>query len=182
MSFSVTSIKGVDPPGNTTWYKYHNCPPTPFTVDLSKREGLIGEFLLDGSGSGPGLSWEIEFSISGTSPTDVTSTRTGHITLSSDPWPSVFWPPLIGAISRPDHAYVTFVFDGSAPYPFAYEVPTLRYIDDTNIMIEWFKDKSTFGMNVTMDKTLVSKLCDLAIAGIFAAHEKAADWAMGKVW
>jgi hypothetical protein len=137
---------------------------------------------LNGDGSGTGLSWEIKFEISGTSPTGVQSTRTGWITLSSTEWPKWWWPPLIGAISRPSNATVAFVFDGSAAHSFLYEVPTLRYIDDTNLMITWLPEKNTFGMGVTMDKTMISKLSDLAISGVLAAHQKAASWAVGKVW
>ncbi|KAJ9662719.1 hypothetical protein H2201_006003 [Coniosporium apollinis] len=153
-----------------------NAPKIPFTVDINKREGYIGEFILAADGAfqdGVGPNFGIKFQVSGTSPTGVESTRNGYITLSTSEW---------GTFGRPDHGHVTFVFDGSAAHTYMYNTPTFSYLDGINIAIRWLEKENAVGITVSMDKTLIKEICDRAIRGILYAHEKAADWAVGKVW
>jgi hypothetical protein len=87
-----------------------------------------------------------------------------------------------GIFARPDNATITFVFDGSAAHSYCYATPTLTYLDDVNIILEWLPKENAVGMTVSMDKTIIKWLCEQAIGGILTGHEKAASWAIGKVW
>ncbi|KAM0231460.1 hypothetical protein ACHAPO_008570 [Fusarium lateritium] len=176
MRFTVTEVKGLNPPNNGEWYYWNNCPATPFTVDLEKREGFLGEFRLSPNSvtqSGQGPKFEVRFTIEGTSPTGVTSSRNGWLTISTSEW---------GWFARPDNGLITFVFDGSAAETLLFNTPILAYLDDCNIVVEWLKNESAVGMTVTSDKTTIKQLCEYAIGGILTAHEKAASWVVGKVW
>lgn len=195
MRFTVTEVKGFNPPNNGEWYYHHvsssdtkpkesslltrrlkSCPATPFTVDLNKREGFIGEFWLSPNSiwqSGQGPKFEVRFTIEGTSPSGVTSSRNGWLTISTSEW---------GRVGRPDNGLITFVFDGSAADNLLFSTPVLTYLDDCNVVVEWLKDQSAVGMTITSDKTMVKQLCEYAIGGILTAHEKAAGWVVGKVW
>ena len=123
--------------------------------------------------SGKPPSFEIRFEINGTSPSGKTDTRGGYITIEMTEW---------GRVQRPDNAIITFVFDGSAAHSYIYNTPALVYLDDVNIVLEWLPQENAVGMTVSMDKTTIKWLCEQALGGIFAAHEKAASWAIGKVW
>ncbi|KAJ4139782.1 hypothetical protein NW768_001126 [Fusarium equiseti] len=176
MRFTVTGVKGLNPHDNGDWYYHHSCPATPFTVDLNKREGYIGEFYLAPKSvtqSGQGPKFEVGFTIEGTSPTGVTSSRNGWLTISTDEW---------GWFARPDKGVITFVFDGSAADQLLFNTPTLTYLDDCNIVVEWLTNERAVGMTITSDKTMVKQLCEWAIGGILKGHEKAASWVVGKVW
>ncbi|KAI9709004.1 MAG: hypothetical protein M1812_007817 [Candelaria pacifica] len=176
MKFTITEIKPVDPAEGGNWYKYASTAATPFTLDTTTSAGKIGDFYLACNStfqSGPGPSYEIRFRIDGTSPTNVSSSRTGFLTLSTTSW---------GTFQRPDNGLVSFVFDGSASHVLSFPTPTLTYLDDVNIVVEWLPKENALGLTVTSDKTFTKQLAEYAIGGIFKAHEKAASWAIGKVW
>ncbi|KAL6922647.1 hypothetical protein FSST1_006673 [Fusarium sambucinum] len=176
MRFTVTEVKGFDPPNNGEWRYLNNCPATPFTVDLDERHGFLGEFRLSPKTvmqSGQGPKFEVRFTIEGASPTGVTSSRNGWLTISTSEW---------GWFTRPNNGLITFVFDGSAAETLLFDTPILTYLDDCNIVVEWLKNESAVGMTITSDKTIIKKLCECAIGGILTAHKKAAGWVVGKVW
>jgi hypothetical protein len=153
-----------------------NCPQTPFTVDLAKNDGKVGEFWLacdSAFQSGQGPKFEIKFIVEGTAPTGVSSSRSGWLTISTTEW---------GTLGRPDNGLIAFVFDGSAANTLSFPTPTLTYLDDCNIVVQWIDKEKAVGMSITSDKTFTKQLCEYAIGGIFKAHEKAASWAIGKVW
>ena len=153
-----------------------NVPQLPLTVDVNKNEGKIGEFWLACEStfqSGPGPKFEVKFLIEGTAPNGVSSSRSGWLTISTDDW---------GTLGRPDRGIIAFVFDGSAAEVLDFPTPTLTYLDDCNIVVQWLEKENAVGMSITSDKTFVKQMAEYAIGGIFKAHEKAASWAVGKVW
>ncbi|KAI5848876.1 hypothetical protein BZA05DRAFT_475196 [Tricharina praecox] len=174
MTFTVTGVKPVVPAGD--WYAYTNLAKFPHVVDTSGPNPLIGGFSLSTTGitqHGSGPYFEVSFTVSGKSPNGVESSRDGHLTISTSDW---------GFIERPDQGIITFGFDGSAAHTHMFDTPTLRYLNDVHLLVEYFPSETAVGMTVTSDATMISKICDVALGGIFLAHEKAASWAVGKVW
>jgi len=170
MKFKVIEIKSIR--DNHKWGDHIISAQVPFEPEVGHRAFEVS-VKPDPYLSGKPPSFEIRFEINGTSPSGKTDTRGGYITIEMTEW---------GYFTRPNNATITFVFDGSAPHSYVYNTPTLTYLDDVSVILEWLPKENAVGMTISMDKTTIKWLCEQAIGGILAGHEKAASWAIGKAW
>lgn len=85
-------------------------------------------------------------------------------------------------MARPDYTSVTFVLDGSAAYNLNIPTPTLQTPDPACLAFVYDESDHRLKMSVTTERQLINKVIDVALLGIFTAHEKAAKWAVGQVW
>jgi len=170
MKFKIVEIKSIG--GNPDWGDYISSAQVPFEPQVGQQAFQVS-VKPDAFLSGKPPSFEIRFEINGTSPSGKADTRGGYITIEMTDW---------GVFARPDNATITFVFDGSAAHSYVYATPTLAFLADVNIILEWLPKENAVGMTISMDKTAIKWLCEQAIGGILVAQEKAASWAIGKAW
>ena len=78
--------------------------------------------------------------------------------------------------------YTTFVLDGSAAHTLSTPVPQLQTPDPVYLMFRFDEQASVLSMLCESDREWMNKAIDMMLAGIFAGHKKAAEWAVGKVW
>lgn len=150
----------------------------PFTINLARLDGLIGNIKLRPDGgvwsSGQGGKVDVTFRLHGTTVAageTIEVDDVGYISISSSEWKG---------LERPDYSNVTYYWPGGSPVNLSIEVPpTIAGMpDDAFFVFAACPEKREVGMNLTTHKDILAQVLDYAIRGILWINGKLVGWAV----